>query len=289
MSSRAPGSDLDHRPAEEHHRTIQRVNTEWLALCAGLKPGLRIATDSDAVASIVARYRGAGFHVVLDDGRVGIQARPRVLVYVARTSRDAAALRSIERLIMAPETTPRSKAMFTREFGLRLGYPPCCVDSFASRTERGGGRIRPDDRDRVDPDFVHALEAYVEQPDWRINNLLMRQFASLISFAPCRFDCARAGQQAAAILALVRGHAVAAEASLEAMLRRPLAIHPSGRRVWVQVTAARVTGAWPPCGMPGSIVDVGDNEAAALWMGAAVADGRLCGLGDPRPIVVNFH
>ena len=271
-----------------HHRTIQRVNTEWLALCAGFKPALRIATDAKAVSSIVDRYRVAGFHVVLDQGRVGIEGRPRVLVYVARAARDAAALRSIERLIMAPETSPRSKATFTREFGLRLGYPSCCVDSFASRTERGGGRFHPDDRDRVDPDYVHAHEAYVEQPDWRINNLLMRQFASLISFAPCRFDCTRAAEQAAGILALVRSHSIAAETSLTAMLRRPLAIHPSGGRVWVEVTAERVTGAWPPGGMPGGVVDVGNNEAAILCMGAGVADGRLCGLGDPRPIVLNF-
>lgn len=273
---------------EGQHHAIQRVNTEWLALCAGLKPGLRIATDAGAVGSIVDRYRTAGFHVLLDNGRVGIEGRARILVYVAREAREAAALRSIERLIMAPEASPRSKATFTREFGLRLGYPSCCVESFARRTERGGGRFQPDDRDRVDPDFVHAHEANVDQPDWRINNLLMRQFASLISFAPCRFDCARAVDQAAEILALVRKHAPAAEQSLEAMMRRALAIDPSGRRVWVQVTDARVTDAWPPGGMPGSLVDVGNAEAAVQCVGAIVADGRLCGLGEPRPIVLSF-
>ena len=59
-------------------------------------------------------------------------------------------------------------------------------------------------------------------------------------------------------------------------------VHPSGGRVWVEVTAERVGG------MPGGVVDVGNNEAAILCMGAGVADGRLCGLGDPRPIVLNF-
>ncbi len=267
---------------------MHRVNTEWLALSAGLKPGLRLAVDISMAKEVLERYRSGGFVVAVSRAHVGIEQRERILLYVAKRINVAAGLRAAERPILDPNTSLRHKGIFTRELGLRLGYPRCCVEAFATRTERGGGRFDLHGHERFDPDYVHVHEAYVDKPDWRVNNLLMRQFASLISFAPCRFDCPFAVAQAAAIESLVREQARPAAPSLEAMLRRPLAIHSSGARAWVRLSGGLVTEALAPHEMPNGPAEARDVAVAAAWRGSLAKGGRLTDHDKPPPIVLDF-
>lgn len=267
---------------------MQRIDTEWLALRAGVKPGLRLAADATTAPEVRARFERLGCAVAVAHGRIGLERRERVLLYIGATPQVAAGLRAAERHLLVGETSDHDKAFFTRELGLRLGYPRCCVDAFAERTRRGGGRLRAGDRDKHDPDYVHAHEARVARPDWRLNNLLLRHHVRLISFAPCRFDCLAALAQAREIHRLAVDEAPAAVPVLEAMLRRPLAIGPDGARAWVSVTAGRITTAEPPREPPDGPTEATDRTHAAAWLSAAVVDGQLQDRGEPRPLLLDF-
>lgn len=130
------------------------------------------------------------------------------------------------------------------------------------------------------------------RPDWRLNNLLLRHHARLISFAPCRFDCQAALAQATEIHRLAADAAPAAMPVLEAMLRRPLVIGPDGARAWVRVATgaptASITAAEPPREPPDGPIDPADRAHAGGWLGAAVEGGRLRDRGEPRPLLLEF-
>ncbi len=267
---------------------MQRVDTEWLALRAGLKPGLRLAADAASAPEIAERYQRHGCSVALAHARIGLERRARVLVYVGATAQVAAGLRATERHLLEPHISPRDRAFFTRELGMRLGYPTCCVDAFAERTRRGGGLLRDGDPQRHDPDYVHVHEAWVARPDWRLNNLLMAHHIRLISFAPCRFDCASALAQAVAIHRLVALEAAASLPVLEDMLRRPLLIAPDGARAWVRLDRGKISAAEPPRD-PDGPPQPADFFRSPAWLGAEVGpDGRLLARGDPPPRLLDF-
>lgn len=267
---------------------MQRIDIEFMALRAGLKPGIRIAADVTSAPAITERYQRGGCAVFSARGRVGLERRPRVLLYIAGSPQAAAGLRATEAHLLDPTIPPRDKAFFTREFGLRLGYPQCCVDAFAERSRRGGGRLREGDRDRHDPDFVHVHDAWVPRPDWRLNNLLMRHHLRLISFAVCRFDCARALVHAHALEDLVARDAPAALPVLQDRLRRPLLLAPDGARSWVHTQDAIITAAEPPRAPGGAPVPL-DAARAPNFLGARVDhDGRLIDRGIPAPRLLQF-
>jgi len=267
---------------------MERVDTEWLALRAGIKPGIRIAADVVSAPAIAERYQRLGCSVVMTHGRIGRERRPRVLIYIGATPQAASSLRATEAHLLDPKTTPRDKAFFTREFGMRLGYPHCCVDAFAERTRRGSGHLRDGDRDHHDPDYVHVHDAWSARPDWRLNNLLMAHHARLISFAACRFDCASALTHAHAIYQLVAAETPSHLPVLEDMLRRPLLIASDGARAWVHAIAGKITAAEAPHAhaAPG---DPADLARAPAWPGAEIThDGRVQGRGDPPPRLLDF-
>ena len=267
---------------------MERVDTEWLALRAGIKPGIRLTADVASAPAIAERYQRLGCSVVMTHGRIGLERRPRVLIYIGGTPQAANSLRAAEAHLLDPKTTPRDKAFFTREFGLRLGYPGCCIDAFAERTRRGGGHLRDGDRDRHDPDYVHVHDAWVARPDWRLNNLLLNHHLRLISFAPCRFDCASALAQAEAIRRLVAADTPSHLPVLEDRLRRPLVIAPDGARAWVCLAAGKLTAAEAPHA-PGEPCDPADLARAPAWPGAELTgDGRVLGRGDPAPRLLDF-
>lgn len=268
---------------------MQRVDTEWLALRAGLKPGLRLAADAASAPEIAERYQRHGCSVALAHARIGLERRARVLVYVGATAQIAAGLRATERHLLEPHISPRDRAFFTRELGMRLGYPTCCVDAFAERTRRGGGLLRDGDPERHDPDYVHVHEAWVDKPDWRLNTLLMPHHARLISFAACRLDCAAAAAQAGEIHRLVAAEAPAALPVLEDMLARPLVIGPDGARAWAELAAGRIRRAEPPRELPDGPTLPADEARAAAWIGATIgAAGCLQGAGHPPPRLLDF-
>jgi hypothetical protein len=277
---------------------VPNIDTEGLALRAGHKPGLRISADTISAQDIAARYQSFGCSVALAHARVGRDRRPRVLIYVAPTAQAAIGLRAAEHHLLEPHISDRDRAFFTRELGLRLGFPPCCVDAFAARILRGSGHLHAGDRDRHDDDFVAASDGWVARPDWRLNSLLMRHRARLISFTPCRLDCPAALAQAALILGLVREHASASAPVLEDMLKRPLAIGPTGARVWLRRAelgadlphvTSHVTGAEPPRELPGGAPDPDDVAHARSWSSAEIdASGHLLGCGQPAPRFLDF-
>lgn len=264
---------------------MERVDTEWLALRAGLKPGLRLTAEPGDAPEIAARYRGFGCAVVLAEGPVGAGQRGQALIYAAATGQGAVGLRAAEKPLLDPQVTPRDKAFYTRELGLRLGYPACCVAAFAEMVRRGDPRhaaARPHD------DYVHARSAWTARPDWRLNCLLLRQHARLVSFAACRFDCAAATEQAEAIRAEVQRCAPRALPVLEAMLRRPLAIDRDGGRAWLEIGEGRVVRAEAPREPPDGPTQALDVAAAQRLVGAGVgADGGLAG-GEPAPVRLDF-
>lgn len=277
------------------------VDTEGLALRAGLKPGLRISADAIGAQDIAARYQSFGCAVALAHARVGRDRRPRVLVYVAPTAQAAVGLRAAEHHLLGPHLSDRDRAFYTRELGLRLGFPSCCVDAFSARILRGSGRLHAGDRDRHDDDFIAASDGWVARPDWRLNSLLMRHRARLISFTPCRLDCPAAAAQAAAIHRLVREHAGAHAPVLEDMLKRPLVIGPTGARAWVRLTADRIAAAEAPrdlsadpsadlsAGPSADSADAKDAAHARTWTGAEIdVDGHLRGCGLPAPRLLDF-
>lgn len=268
------------------------VDTEGLTLRAGLKPGLRISADALGAQDIAARYQRLGAAVALAHARVGRDRRPRVIVYVAATPQAAIGLRAAERPLLAGHLSDRDRAFYTRELGLRLGFPPCCVDAFSARVLRGRGHLHAGDRDRHDDDFVAASDGWVARPDWRLNSLLMRQRARLISFTPCRLDCPAARAQADAVHRLVREHAAAHAPVLEDMLRRPLVIGPTGARAWVRrdpPRGERIAAAEAPRELPDGQPDADDAAHARAWTGAGLdADGHLVGCGQPAPRLLDF-
>ncbi len=265
------------------------VDTEGLALRAGAKPGLRISADALGAPDIAARYQSFGCSVALAHARVGRDRRPRVLIYVAPSAQAAIGLRAAEHHLLEPHLSDRDRAFFTRELGLRLGYPACCVDAFADRILRGSGRLHAGDRDRHDDDFVAASDGWVARPDWRLNSLLMRQRARLISFTPCRLDCPAAQAQAAVIHRLVREHASAAAPVLEDMLQRPLVIGPTGARAWVHHADHRITAAEAPRELPDGPTAADDLGHARGWIGAGLDDtGHLLGCGPVAPRLLDF-
>jgi hypothetical protein len=268
---------------------VPAIDTEGLALRAGVKPGLRISADALSAPDIAARYQSFGCCVALAHARLGRDRRPRVLVYAAPTQQGALGLRAAEHHLLAAHLSDRDRAFFTRELGQRLGYPPCCVDAFADRILRGSGRLHAGDRDRHDDDYIAASDGWSARPDWRLNSLLMRQRARLISFTPCRLDCPAALAQAVVIHRLVREHAAAAAPVLEDMLQRPLVLGPTGARAWVRRLGDRITAAEAPRELPDGATEPEDVDHARIWASADLdPGGHLLGCGQPAPRLLDF-
>jgi len=268
---------------------VPSIDTEGLALRAGVKPGLRISADALGAADIAARYQSFGCFVALAHARIGRDRRPQVLVYAAPTQQGALGLRAAEHHLLEPHLSDRDRAFFTRELGLRLGYPTCCVDAFAERILRGSGRLHAGDRDRHDDDYIAASDGWVARPDWRLNSLLMRQRARLISFTPCRLDCPAALAQAVVLHRLVREHAAAAAPVLEDMLQRPLVIGRAGARAWVRRIDDRICAAEAPRELPGGATEAEDVDHARSWANASLdGHGHLLGAGQPAPRLLDF-
>ncbi len=269
------------------HGGQHRIDVEWLALAGGIKPAIRVASSALEATAIAARFQKLGAAVATARGPVGVHRHEQTLVYVARTAGEAASLRAAERPLLAAHLPARDKAYYAGELGLRLGYPRCCVDAFAARVLRGPGKLRTGDRDAVHEDYVAARDALLPlaggRPDWRLNNLLLRQHIRLVTFEPCRYDCASALAIAAPLLKIVDAHHPEAAAVLRASLQRPLALASTGARAWVAGDAARITAAEPPRERPGAAPDPADAGLAARLL----VLGRIAP-ADPPTLLLDF-
>ncbi|WAS95537.1 hypothetical protein [Nannocystis punicea] len=269
------------------HGGHQRIDVEWLALAAGLKPAIRIAATALEASAIAGRFQALGAAVVTARGPVGVHRHEHTLVYVARDPADAAAVRAAERPLLASHLPPKDKAYYAGELGRRLGYPRCCVDAFTARILRGPGKLRAGDRDSVHEDYVAAHDASVAKPDWRLNNLLLRQHLRLVTFEPCRYDCGLAVAFAAEVLRLCQASDAPSAHVLTDRLQRPLVLTAAGARAWVRLergASPRVVAAEAPrAGDPAARPDRDDEVLAARLPRVALAD-----LGDPPPLLLDF-
>lgn len=220
---------LDVTPPGRH-----RVDVEWCALRAGVKPALRTSIEPAFAGQAAARMREAGYSVI----QAGRDLRwpggqSQAILYVARSESLAEALRDAEAPVLpgGPPRPPSPDVLAAHErVGTLLGFPPCCIDSYLARLRRGVGTRAGGGT--AHEDFVAAEDAAGRSRllHGRLNEILRTRGPCLLSFYPCRFDCSRALAYADAALAAVRSEDPEAAARLCAALAVPLWIHVEGPR-----------------------------------------------------------
>ena len=245
----------------------------------------------EAADGVARRFRRHGA-CVARSGPVPLRGEAVVLVYAAHTQAEADALRALEEEIFGAPRTGDAVPLLaqTRELGARLGYPACCVAAFNARYARltGGGPGAA-----AHDTWLGAVDAWVPAPRARLN-ALVSPHPTLISFEPCRYDCAPALAVADATAAALGEVEPAILADLDATLARPVVIAADGARAWVEL--AREGGvptivAAEALVAPGAEVRPEDARLAAEVVGrTAGATGRIEGLGDGAwpPLLVDF-
>jgi hypothetical protein len=239
------------------------MDTEWLALRAGVKPafqrGVSGPEDAEAVA---ARFLAADFAVARARLATG-----REIIYVAACQADADALRDAEAaLLLSQAISFEREAVALEEVGRRLGYPPCCVarrvarnrDKRLAAARRGWrwswpwrllrGKMEP-----ADEDYLGAVDGWVERPAWELNRFALPGDMFLITFEPCTYSCPAAVNLARRTLDVVSRESDVD--GLTAVLRRPILIgrgheerafaslDRSGARIVIEATAPVVPAA----------------------------------------------
>lgn len=269
----------------------EAVDPELWALLAGLKPAIRVTTAPERADEVAARFRARGLAVIPAAAPVPLGGRPTVILYVARAAAEAALVRDAEAPVLPGHASGAAAADLAahREVGRRLGFPRCCVEAFGARLSHGVDRL-PDGPAGLAEDYVAARAAWVPRPDPRLNNLLFAARLKLISFYPCRYDCAVALRFAAAVHDLVQRRQPAAADALLAALSAPVVIAPTNARARVTLAAdGTIARAEPPRDPAGRVVAAADELLAAALPGGAVApDGAVAGPGAPPAWLVPF-
>ncbi len=211
---------------------------EWLALLEGVKPALRLWRDraKAAAEADAARRRGFAVEAVEVPGDP-----PRTIVYVARTPAAARMLRALEAPIwpgQAPRPLSPDDLAAHRALGAALGYPPCCVDSFVARVERGVTRLPSGAR--AHEDFVAASVALAGSATLSplCNIFAAGRNSCWVSHVPCRLDCAASIAYATAVRAAYLRRSPAAAALMDRELALDVAIGRDGRRTALADAAA---------------------------------------------------
>jgi hypothetical protein len=216
------------------HDPIGRLDIEWLAIKAGLKPANRVTVAPERAADLEARARREGLAVERGARMVEFPGRPPSLILYL--SPNAALTRELA-TAEAPLLPPGSSRLSVDEavplhvrFGLLLGFPPCCVEEFGSRLRRGvtrrvgGGEAHED--------FVAAEYAARASQSFlgRLNDLSPDRKVRIVTFYPCRYDCAAAAAYAAAVFAAAEAADRAAAQALRAALLGRMTIAVDGTR-----------------------------------------------------------
>ncbi len=269
------------------------IDTEWVAFLAGRKPALRRTVDASQAEALEARLRAAGACVVRAPEAAVFGGRAQVVVYAAKTMAEAEALREAEATLLPGTSAYVSGAMGGqlarhREVGARLGFPACCVEAFCRRLTRGVDTLADGSARGLAEDYVAVRDAWVARADARLNHLLFRARVQLVSFYPCRYDCAEAIAYADGVLAAVRArHGDNAAREIVTALARPVVIAPDGARAWVDLDASgeHIVGA--------AVItdDTRDDELARTLMDKHVrGDGAVEGIasGPVAPWLVGF-
>jgi len=219
---------------------MARMDVEWVAFTAGLKPAIRRTVEPARADETEARLRASGAAVLRARETAVFGAREEVVLYVAATEAAAVALRDAEAPVLPGRVTATDLPGAHRAVGRALGFPLCCVDAFCGRIARGVDRLVAGGPGGFAEDYVAARAAWVRRPDPRVNPLLMRMGAQLVSFYPCRFDCAAAVAQAEALRAEVARRSPEAARTLMSTLSRSVVIAGDGARAQVILDASGV-------------------------------------------------
>ena len=261
---------------------MARMDVEWVAYTAGLKPALRRTVDPARAEEVAARMRASGAVVLRARETAVFGAREEVVLYVAPTERDAEALRDAEASVLPGRVRAADPSGAHRAVGRALGFPACCVDAFCARVARGVDRLVARGPGGLSEDYVAARAAWVPRPDARVNPLLMRVGAQLVSFYPCRFDCPAAVAQASALLDEVGRRSPEAARALMAALSRSVVVAADGARAQVVLEASgRVLRVAAPS-REGRAAPEDEALAAALSDATVGETGEVRGRRDVR-------
>jgi hypothetical protein len=172
----------------------RRPDVEWIAFCAGAKPALRLTVATAEAAAVERRLTKGGASVTRAERNVQIAGRETAVLYAAPTDEASRTLRDAEADIL-PDVVGNwtgAHAVAHHRLGILLGYPRCCVDAFVTRL---GWDIRQDRDGRwAHEDFVAAEDTLSRSGRLfgRLNHLRFDRNLRLVSFFPCRYDCAAA-------------------------------------------------------------------------------------------------
>ena len=213
---------------------IGRLNLEWIAIKAGLKPANRITIAPERAEELEARARHEGFFVARGARVVEFPGRPAaVVLYLSPDAERARELVDAEAPLLPPASSRlrlHEAVLLHARLGRLLGFPPCCVDAFGTRLRRGVTR-RLGGRDAHE-DFVAAECAAQGSHRFlgRLNDLSPDRHVRIVTFYPCRYDCPRAAGYSSGVFAAAERSSPAATAALRTALLGTVSIATDGSR-----------------------------------------------------------
>jgi hypothetical protein len=248
------------------------VDAEWIAFSAGLKPAIRRTADLSELARVEAQLRVGDVVVLRARETALLGSREQAVLYVARSREHAEALRESEEGVLPGRKRAADARVRHATIGRLLGFPPCCVDAFLQRLDRGVDRLEDRGVGGLAEDYVALRSAWGAVADARVNPLLMGVRAQLVSFYPCRYDCEVAVGLAEGVRAAVAARQPKTAASLMGLLARPVAVAPDGARALLALDDARVVERASAPRRPDGGSNSRDIALAEALTGATVKD-----------------
>jgi hypothetical protein len=274
----------------------EKIDTEWLAFRRGLRPAIRIAVGQDWVDKVAKRFRNMGAKVERSDDQVEIDGRTQWVLYLSRQTETAQQLKANEAPLFfdADQLSVDEKCDRHRVMGQHLGFPACCVESYCVWTARGVGRLSADSDIMASETYIAAREAWIPQPSPLLNDLFTTQRVRLISFYPCRYDCAVALALAEKVVEEIhRHHPKTADLYLGALKQSvvvgswgQIAIMDQGQRADGLCVVAEASAPPGPEDRPSDRRDV--DFAQTLKGLAFDSEGLQVDQVEPRTLLFNF-
>ena len=207
------GSMLAARPDElgrsifaDVPQALRAAALQLRSLFAGIKPACRLSLTTDELRECLPYLESSGCAIAIGESpsrpvafaqmspqrRQEVSARPRVRVYLAKTTADAARLAKLE-----------SGPVDYHAVGLALGYPTCCVEAATQNDQlsfdEASGTWRQTNLN------VTAVQASTAA-DFRCNQFLVESELynsaplSAVAHYPCRLDCSETVAVAQSVL-----------------------------------------------------------------------------------------
>lgn len=257
---------------------MSRFDPEQAALQSGLKPALRLRPPHTQLTATGARYRAAGFAVL----------EHRDTIYVARSEHDCDELCELEARLRRDIVGTR-RAREQRRIGALLGYPPCCIEAFVDRYVAEPNQLVAWLARRPAEIWRAARAAWVAAPRPRLNTLLGGEGTRIVSFEPCRFDCAAASAQADAIFDVLSAADRERAAELDRRLAEDVVVLTTGACATLRLEQGRIEEVFPCRSDVRRSLSRRDHALLLSLIGARVGfDGWLMSGSHPRPVVVEF-